>query len=159
MLNECGCSTLESPHRHEGRTPCLRVPIKAFRNRGSLSCANWIRRCTRKFVWIAWADLSSRWYTGSRGRQKIWTSLEIAPKEIGRSILELGMRGGLLHQKYKIYLDHVGIAPFLAAVSHEEAFGTGGSGSPASPFLTKPARKSVKGTMSSPTLAFSRASI
>jgi Nucleotidyltransferase of unknown function (DUF6036) len=36
--------------------------------------------------------------------------LEIAPKEIGRSILELGMRGGLLHKKYKIYLDHVGIA-------------------------------------------------
>ena len=36
--------------------------------------------------------------------------LEIAPKEIGRSILELGMRGGLLHKKYKIYLDHVGLA-------------------------------------------------
>ena len=36
--------------------------------------------------------------------------LEIAPKEIGRSMLELGMRGGLLHKRYKIYLDHVGVA-------------------------------------------------
>jgi hypothetical protein len=36
--------------------------------------------------------------------------LEIAPKEIGRPLLELGMRGGPLHKKYKIYLDHVGVA-------------------------------------------------
>jgi Nucleotidyltransferase of unknown function (DUF6036) len=36
--------------------------------------------------------------------------LEIAPKEIGRSLLELGMQGGPLHKKYKIYLDHVGVA-------------------------------------------------
>ena len=36
--------------------------------------------------------------------------LEIAPKEIGRSLLELGMQGGRLHKKYKIYLDHVGVA-------------------------------------------------
>ena len=36
--------------------------------------------------------------------------LEIAPAEVGRSILALGMRGGPLHKKYKIYLDHVGVA-------------------------------------------------
>jgi len=36
--------------------------------------------------------------------------LEIAPGELGRAVLELGMRGGLLHKKYKVYLDHVGMA-------------------------------------------------
>ncbi len=36
--------------------------------------------------------------------------LEIAPAEVGRSMLALGMRGGPLHKKYKIYLDHVGVA-------------------------------------------------
>lgn len=36
--------------------------------------------------------------------------LEIAPREAGRPMLELGMQGGLLHKKYKIYLDHVGVA-------------------------------------------------
>ena len=36
--------------------------------------------------------------------------LEIAPAEVGRSMLALGMRGGSLHKKYKIYLDHVGVA-------------------------------------------------
>ncbi len=36
--------------------------------------------------------------------------LEIAPKDAGRAMLELGMRGGLLHKKYKIHLDHVGVA-------------------------------------------------
>ena len=35
---------------------------------------------------------------------------EIAPEEIGRPLLELGMRGGPLHRKYKIYLDHVRVA-------------------------------------------------
>jgi hypothetical protein len=36
--------------------------------------------------------------------------LEIAPAEVGRSMLELGVLGGPLHKKYKIYLDHVGVA-------------------------------------------------
>lgn len=36
--------------------------------------------------------------------------LEIAPAAAGRSLLELGMRGGPLHKKYKIYLDRVGVA-------------------------------------------------
>ena len=36
--------------------------------------------------------------------------LEIAPREAGRAMLELGMQGGPLHKKYKIYLDHVGVA-------------------------------------------------
>jgi hypothetical protein len=36
--------------------------------------------------------------------------LEIAPREAGRPMLELGMQGGPLHKKYKIYLDHVGVA-------------------------------------------------
>jgi hypothetical protein len=35
--------------------------------------------------------------------------LEIAPKDIGLRLLELGMRGGSLHKKYKIYLDRVGV--------------------------------------------------
>ena len=36
--------------------------------------------------------------------------LEIAPAEVGRSMLTLGMRGGPLHEKYNLYLDHVGVA-------------------------------------------------
>jgi hypothetical protein len=36
--------------------------------------------------------------------------LEIAPTAAGRSLLELGMQGSLLHKKYKIYLDRVGVA-------------------------------------------------
>jgi Nucleotidyltransferase of unknown function (DUF6036) len=36
--------------------------------------------------------------------------LEIAPRDAGRAMLELGMRGSALHRKYKIYLDHVGVA-------------------------------------------------
>ena len=36
--------------------------------------------------------------------------LEIAPPNIGRSLLKLGMQGGPLHRKYKIYLDQVGVA-------------------------------------------------
>ena len=36
--------------------------------------------------------------------------LEIAPRDAGRAMLELGMRGSALHRKYKIYLDHVGLA-------------------------------------------------
>jgi len=36
--------------------------------------------------------------------------LEIAPREIGKPVLELGMLGSPLHKKYKIYLDHVGVA-------------------------------------------------
>ncbi len=36
--------------------------------------------------------------------------LEIAPRDAGRPMLELGMQGGPLHKKYKIYLDHVGVA-------------------------------------------------
>ena len=35
--------------------------------------------------------------------------LEISPREAGRPMLELGMQGGPLHKKYKIYLDHVGV--------------------------------------------------
>ena len=36
--------------------------------------------------------------------------LEIAPREAGRPMLELGIQGGPLHKKYKLYLDHVGVA-------------------------------------------------
>jgi hypothetical protein len=36
--------------------------------------------------------------------------LEIAPAAAGRSMLELGMQGGPLHKKYKVYLDRVGVA-------------------------------------------------
>jgi hypothetical protein len=49
--------------------------------------------------------------------------LEIAPRDAGRVMLELGMRDGALHRKYKIYLDHVGVAerrptePLILAVA------------------------------------------
>lgn len=36
--------------------------------------------------------------------------LEIAPAVAGRSMLELGMQGGPLHKKYKVFLDRVGVA-------------------------------------------------
>jgi hypothetical protein len=36
--------------------------------------------------------------------------LEIAPRDAGRPLLELGTQGGPLHKTYKIYLDHVGVA-------------------------------------------------
>jgi Nucleotidyltransferase of unknown function (DUF6036) len=36
--------------------------------------------------------------------------LEIVPREAGKRILALGMQGGPLHKKYKLYLDHVGVA-------------------------------------------------
>jgi hypothetical protein len=36
--------------------------------------------------------------------------LEIAPAAAGRSMLEMGMQGGPLHKKYKVYLDRVGVA-------------------------------------------------
>jgi hypothetical protein len=36
--------------------------------------------------------------------------LEIAPRDAGRAMLELGMQGSALHKKYKIYLDRVGVA-------------------------------------------------
>jgi hypothetical protein len=36
--------------------------------------------------------------------------LEIAPPEIGRHMLELGMQGGPLHKKHKVCLHHVGVA-------------------------------------------------
>lgn len=36
--------------------------------------------------------------------------LEIAPTTAGRPLLELGMQGGPLHKKYKIYLERVGVA-------------------------------------------------
>jgi len=36
--------------------------------------------------------------------------LEIAPLNTGRSLLKLGMQGGPLHRKYKVYLDQVGVA-------------------------------------------------
>ena len=36
--------------------------------------------------------------------------LEIAPRDVGGALLELGMQSGALHKKYKIYLDRVGIA-------------------------------------------------
>lgn len=37
-------------------------------------------------------------------------ALEIIPKAAGLSLLEVGRQGGLLHKKYKIYLDRVGVA-------------------------------------------------
>ncbi len=37
-------------------------------------------------------------------------ALKIIPKAAGLSMLELGMQGGPLHKKYKIYLDQVGVA-------------------------------------------------
>jgi hypothetical protein len=67
--------TLESPDRHEARKSCLRIRIRAFRNRGSFFCANWIRQCVRKSVWIAWEGSSSAWCTAFRGPGTICTSM------------------------------------------------------------------------------------
>jgi hypothetical protein len=39
--------------------------------------------------------------------------LQAAPRDAGRAVLERGMQGGALHRKYKIYLDHVGVAHVL----------------------------------------------
>jgi len=83
--------------------------MKVFRTHGSRSCANWMRRCARMFGWMYGRV---RHYHGARifaanGR---FGGLEIAPAEVGRSMLTLGMRGGPLHKKYKIYLDHVSVA-------------------------------------------------
>lgn len=36
--------------------------------------------------------------------------LEIAPREAGKRMLAVGMEGGPLPKKYKIYLDPVGVA-------------------------------------------------
>src|SRR5205814_6694797 len=36
--------------------------------------------------------------------------VEIAPRDAARAMLELGMQGGALHRKYKLYLDQVGAA-------------------------------------------------
>ena len=48
-------------------------------------------------------------YGFSRGTADL-DVLQIAPREQGRTLLELGAQGGKLHQKYKVYLDHVGVA-------------------------------------------------
>ena len=45
------------------------------------------------------------------------------------------------------------------SVYKDHDFGTGGNGSPASRFLTSPARNSAKGLIFSPTLAFSSAAM
>jgi len=44
--------------------------------------------------------------------------LEIAPAEVGRSMLELGMQGSPLHKKYKIYREssHYPSNPWYKAV-------------------------------------------
>jgi hypothetical protein len=34
----------------------------------------------------------------------------IAPQEQGKALIELGVQGGNFHKKYKVYLDHVGVA-------------------------------------------------
>jgi hypothetical protein len=36
--------------------------------------------------------------------------VEISPRDAARAMLELGMQGGALHRKYRLYLDHVGVA-------------------------------------------------
>ena len=36
--------------------------------------------------------------------------LELVPQDVGKPLLELGMEGGPLHKKHKIYLHHVAVA-------------------------------------------------
>jgi hypothetical protein len=36
--------------------------------------------------------------------------IELAPRAAAETMMELGSRGGPLHQKYRIYLDHVAVA-------------------------------------------------
>lgn len=43
----------------------------------------------------------------ANGRPRVF---EIAPRNPGRAVLQLGVQGSALHQKYKIYLDRVGVA-------------------------------------------------
>ncbi len=64
----------------------------------------------KKSGWIAWVDSSSPWFTDSLVATGDLDVLEVAPAEVGRSMLELGMQGSPLHKKYKIYLDRVGVA-------------------------------------------------
>jgi Nucleotidyltransferase of unknown function (DUF6036) len=55
------------------------------------------RICGDTSLWIAAGDCRSRCAADRSGEQR-------AP------LLELGVRGGALHRKYKIYLDYVGVA-------------------------------------------------
>jgi hypothetical protein len=104
------CSTLESPDGYEGRTPCLLIQIKKIPE----PCVSFLREldsavnedirldCMGGFV-------ISMVYGFSRPTGNL-DVFEIAPREAGRPMLELGMQGGPPHKKYKIYLDHVGVA-------------------------------------------------
>lgn len=44
--------------------------------------------------------------------------VELAPREAGQTLMQLGMRGGPLHEKHRIYLDRAAIAAIPE--SHEE---------------------------------------
>jgi hypothetical protein len=47
---------------------------------------------------------------GSHARPEIWTFWKSPLGPLANHLLELGMQGGVLHKKYKVYLDHVGVA-------------------------------------------------
>jgi Nucleotidyltransferase of unknown function (DUF6036) len=64
----------------------------------------------RTFVWTAWEDSSSAWCTAFPGQRPIWTCWKSRQEKLADRCLELGRQGGLLHKKYKVYLDHVGVA-------------------------------------------------
>jgi len=49
--------------------------------------------------------------------------LLIAPREQRAPLLELGVRGGVLHRKYKIYLDYVTVARVLRRPAHRNVPG------------------------------------
>jgi hypothetical protein len=83
--------------------------MKASRNHGSRSCANWIRWRTRTFGWIVWEGSSSRWCTDFHGPREIWTSWRLHQRKSAAPCWNSAC-GGALHKKYKIYLDYVGVA-------------------------------------------------
>src|SRR5579863_8684311 len=64
----------------------------------------------RTFVWTAWEDSSSAWCTAFPGQPPIWTCWKSRQEKLADRCLELGRQSGLLHKKYKVYLDHVGVA-------------------------------------------------
>ena len=61
--------------------------------------------------------------------------LEIAPREAGKPMLQLGMQGGPLHKKYKIYLDPLAWRTYLRAMRSGSARS---SRSPSSIFVSAP---------------------
>jgi hypothetical protein len=84
--------------------------MKAFRNHGFRSCAHWMRAVHEEVRLDSMGGFVVTMVYGFSRPTGDLGVLEIAPRDAGRAVLELRIRGGPLHKKYKIYLDHVGVA-------------------------------------------------